>query len=72
MRGLFTGDGVDGCEAESVEIEAGKEMFPFSQEQRRECQVHLINQAGSQILTNGVYPAPNPNVFAFGGIFRFF
>jgi hypothetical protein len=46
MRGLFTGDGFDGCEPESVEIEAGKEMLPFSQENRRKSQVDLINQAG--------------------------
>ena len=35
MRCLFTGDGFDGCEPESVEIEAGKEMLPFSQQNRR-------------------------------------
>ena len=35
MRRLFTGDGFDGCEPESVEIQTGKEMLPFSQENRR-------------------------------------
>jgi len=35
MRCLFTGNGFNGCEPESVEIQSGKEMLPFSQENRR-------------------------------------
>ena len=35
MRCLFTGNGFNGCEPESVEIQAGKEMLPFPQENRR-------------------------------------
>jgi hypothetical protein len=35
MSSLFTGDGFDGSEPESMEIQPGKEMLPFSQEDRR-------------------------------------
>jgi len=35
MRCLFTANGFNGCEPESVEIQSGKEMLPFSQENRR-------------------------------------
>ena len=35
MRCLFTGNGFDGCEPESVEIQTSKEILPFPQENRR-------------------------------------
>ena len=70
MRCLFTGNGCDGCEPESVEIEAGKDCS-LPQEHRRHGQVDLIDLAGGQVLTNRSNAATNPNVFAFGRRFRF-
>src|SRR5262245_56894359 len=71
MRGLFTGNGVDGSEPKRMEIEAGKEMLSISQEHRRQGQMHLIDQAGGQIGTNGGNTSANSNVFVSGRGFRF-
>lgn len=50
---LFTGDGVNRCDPESVEIEAGKEMLPFAQEHRRK----RVNRTATDAQ---VFPATHP------------
>ena len=60
---LVAGNGFDGCESEGMEIQPDKEVLPFSQEDRGQSQMDLIDEAGGQVLTNRGNTTTNPNIF---------
>src|SRR5690242_755208 len=60
------------AEAELEEIDARKQSFAAAKENRRHREMHLIDEAGLQILTNRRHPAADAHVFAFRGLARSF
>ena len=70
MGCIFSGDGPRGCESQLVEIDSGKQMFSFAQQDRRHGQMHFVDQASDQKLPNDGWATANADVFAFGRLFR--
>src|SRR5580704_19450858 len=67
---IFSGDSPEGCESKLGEINSGKQMFPFAQQDWRHGQMHLVDMACDQILPNDGGAAANADVLALGRLFR--
>src|SRR5688500_3675119 len=52
--------------AERRQVEAGEQVLPGAEQDGRHGEVHLVDQAGLQILTNGGDAATDANVVAAG------
>ena len=71
MRRSLAGRGLDGLKTELRQVDAGEESFPFAKQDGRKREMHFIDQARRQVLTNRQHPAADPNVLTFGRVFGF-
>src|SRR2546422_11453558 len=69
VRRLFARSDLDGLKAELRQVDAREESFSFAKQDGREREMHFIDQARHQVLTNRRYAAADPHVLAFGRVF---
>src|SRR6185369_12202637 len=70
VSSVFSSNGSHTCKSESMEINSREQMFAFSQENRRQRQMHLVNVASEQILAKSRDTASDANILTLSRTFR--